>query len=103
MRSFNVILLAICQALAMSVTPIVILVGSIIGVDLVPSPELATLPVTLVVIGVAVSTIPVALLTRKIGRRDGFMIGAGIAGAACLLAAYSLIVGSFASSVCQPC
>ena len=79
----------------MSVTPVVILVGSIISVDLAPRPTLATLPVTLMVIGVAVSTIPAALLMRSIGRRFGFMIGAGIAGAACLLAAYSLIEGSF--------
>jgi len=96
MRSFNVILLAVCQALAMSVSPVVILVGSIISVDLAPRPTLATLPVTLMVVGVAVSTIPAALLMRKIGRRYGFMIGAGIAGIACLLAAYALIAESFA-------
>jgi MFS family permease len=66
------------------------LIGGIIGVELAPTPVLATLPVTLMVIGVVIASFPAAFLMRHIGRRRGFMIGSLIAAAGGLLAAFAV-------------
>lgn len=95
MKSLNVTLLAVCQAMAMAVASLVFLIGGIVSVDLAPRPTLATLPVSLMVIGVASNTIPAAMLMRRVGRRLGFMLGSGVAAAGCLIAAYALLNGSF--------
>jgi MFS family permease len=56
---------------------------------------LATLPWTGWVIGGALSTLPMSLLMKRIGRRAGFTVGAliGIVGAA--LCSYALYLGNF--------
>lgn len=95
MRSRNVPILSISQALGMSGPPIIVLLGGIIASDLAPSPSWATLPISIMVTGVALSTIPAALLMKRIGRRRGFMAAAIVAGLAALLAAYAIARGSF--------
>ncbi len=95
MKSRNLPILVIAQALCMSGPPAVVLLGGIVGAGLAPSPALATLPISLMVLGVALSTIPAALLMRRIGRRKGFMLAAGLAAAGALLAAWALTQGSF--------
>ncbi len=95
MRSRNVPILTVSQALAFSGPPMIVLLGGIIGADLAPSPSLATLPISILVVGVALSTIPAALLMKKFGRRRGFVAAAIVAGLAALLATYSLATSSF--------
>ena len=73
----------------------IVLIGGLLGAELAPSPSLATLPISLMVVGQAVATIPAALLMRRIGRRKGFVIGAILAGMASLLASYSIGIASF--------
>jgi predicted MFS family arabinose efflux permease len=51
---------------------------------------------SLMVVGVALATIPAALLMRRIGRRKGYMIGAAIGIVSALLAAYAISLSSFA-------
>jgi len=48
------------------------------------------------VIGVAISAVPVAMLMRRIGRRAGFMTGAGVSTIGALLAALATVQNSFA-------
>jgi len=74
----------------------VTLAGGIIGQSLAPSPLLATLPITALVVGLAAAAVPVALLIRRVGRRTGFVIGAGISATGALAAAYATSAGSFA-------
>lgn len=95
MRSKNAILLALTQALGNSGAPIVVFVGGIIGAEIAPTLSLATLPISLMVVGLALTTVPVALLMRRIGRRRGYMIGAVIGMIAALLAAYATSRSSF--------
>ena len=95
MQSKNPILLALSQALGNSGAPIVVFVGGIIGAELAPSLILATLPLSLMVVGVALATIPTAMLMRRIGRRKGYMIGAAIGLLAALFAAYAISQDSF--------
>ena len=56
---------------------------------------MATVPVATFTFGMAVGTIPAAILTRSLGRKNGFMVGlmVGIVGMA--LATYALIISSF--------
>lgn len=86
----NVRLLFIAQALGMALPPFHTLLGGIIGSRLAPDPRFATLPVALVIVGVALSTVPVALLMRRRGRRFGFLFAAGIALAGALLATLAI-------------
>ena len=92
----NVAVLAAAQALAASGGPLVTLAGGIVGQTLAPSPLLATLPITSLVIGVAISAVPVAMLMRRVGRRAGFMTGAAISTMGSLLAAAATSERSFA-------
>lgn len=92
----NILLLSLASALAMSAAPVVIFIGGLIGGDLAPSPQLATLPVAFMVIGTALSTIPAAMIMRRLGRKPGFILGACGGISANLLAAFALSIGSFA-------
>jgi len=91
----NVWLLALAQALAGCGTIMLITFGGIVGTHLAPTPALATLPLSLSVLGVAISTVPAALLMQRIGRRPAF-IGAALAGAiAALVCAWATASASF--------
>lgn len=95
MRIRNVTILSFAQALGLSGAPIVLLIGGLVGADLAPTPALSTLPIAVMVIGLALATIPASLLMRRIGRRNGFVSGALLAGSAALLGAFALSQGSF--------
>jgi MFS family permease len=95
MKWRNIFILTLSQALGMSGLPLLILLGGIIGAELAPSPILATLPLSISVTGVALATIPGALLVRRVGRRRGFIAGSLFAVGASLLGAYSVAVSSF--------
>lgn len=91
----NVPLLSLSQALAMCGPPMVVLLGGLLGSELAPAPVLATLPVAMQVVGLALATIPAAFILRWAGRRRGFQIGAVVALLAALLAAYAVAQASF--------
>lgn len=95
MHSKNILILALSQALGNAGVSAVVLVGGILGARLAPSQSLATLPMSLMVVGTAVTIIPSALLMRRIGRRLGFIYGAMGAVLAALLAAYAVTRASF--------
>lgn len=95
MKSRNIGILALALALSQSGPPIVVLLGGIAGVELAPSPSLATLPIALLVVGVAIFVIPASLIMRKVGRRRGFMMAVMLAAVGALLAAFALAIDSF--------
>lgn len=88
-------ILTVAQAFAQTGAPIVVLLGGIVGTRLAPSPDLATLPVALMILGTASSTIPAALLMGRFGRKAGFIFGASYAYLAGLLAAFAISRDSF--------
>lgn len=92
----NVAVLAVCQALFNSGGVIAIALGGLVGFNLAGDKTLATLPVTMVVGGTALATIPASLLMGKIGRRLGFMLGAGIGTVGGAVAALGIFLGDFA-------
>ena len=91
----NVLLLAASQAMMLSAIVMSMSLAAILGSVLAPDKSLATLPVAAMVIGIALASLPAALLMRRFGRRAGFLIGAclGVVGGA--LAALGLQQHSF--------
>lgn len=88
--SRHVYLLALAQLFSASGTVVVVVFGGILGARLAPDPALATLPVSMSIMGLALTTLPAALLMQKIGRRRAFMLSAGCAGLASLVVAWSV-------------
>jgi MFS family permease len=95
----NVALLAVAQTLVQSASVLAMTLGALVGGRLAPDPSLATLPIAAIVLGTAATTIPAALLMRRIGRRGGFLVGAAAGVAAALLAAYGVYRADFAAFV----
>ena len=92
----DVWILALAQALSACGTILLATFGGIIGTELAPSPALATLPLSLMVLGVALSSIPAALLMQRIGRKAALVGSAGVATVAALLCAVSVAQAAFA-------
>src|SRR5438128_381148 len=88
-----VLLLACCQALAMSGASIV---STTVGSMLAPDRALSTLPIAVQITGTMCATIPAALLMARIGRRPVFWIGAALGATGAAVAAFALFQGSFA-------
>lgn len=86
----NIYLLFLVQIIGGASSSIVPLLGGLIGAELAPSPSLVTFPATSTIIGIAAGTIPAALLMRKIGRRNGFLLSSLLALGAALLAAFAV-------------
>lgn len=87
--------LLVAGILVGSAMPLTVLVGGLIGSQLAPSSSLATLPITCVVVGTALSTFPVSALMRHFGRRVGFCISILVGLGAQLLAMAALFYNSF--------
>lgn len=83
-------LLALAQAFAQAGTIIFITYGGILGTELAPSAGMATLPLALFVAGVALTSLPAALMMQRVGRRRVFMGSACFAACTALLCAYSV-------------
>ena len=88
-------LLSATQALCMSGSFLFVLLGGIIGSHLAPTPALATLPVSLLVVGLAASVVPAGALIHRFGRRAVFAASALQAAAGCVLAGYAVATGRF--------
>lgn len=96
----NVKRLAVAQALGGANSAVIFATGAIVGSTLAPSASLATLPISIYVVGLASGTLPTGMIGRAYGRRVAFMVGSG-AGALCgALAAIAIIYGSFALFCC---
>ena len=69
----NVWLLAICSAFFMSVAVFMVFVGGIIGNSLTSVKNLSTLPVAIIVVGTALTILPVNRLMSLFGRKRVFL------------------------------
>jgi MFS family permease len=87
--------LMIAYSLMMAGTSLMVLLAGIIGTDFAPSKDLATLPIALVVVGVASSTLPTGKLLQRFGRRHVFIAYGFIAITAAFVAMQSLVSDSF--------
>ncbi|WP_027080418.1 MFS transporter [Luteimonas mephitis] len=87
--------LAVAQALAGANSVVVYATGAIIGDQLAPSPVLATLPISVFVVGMAACILPMGSIARRHGRRTAFLAGTGAGVITGLLAAVAVVKGSF--------
>ena len=87
----TLITLTLAACVAQTGAPMVVLLGGIVGAGLAPVPGLATLPVALMIVGTAMTTIPASLLMRRMGRKFGFIFAACYAGMGGLLAAMAIV------------
>ncbi|MCP9628172.1 MFS transporter [Rhodopseudomonas palustris] len=92
----NVWRLAAAQALTGANAAVIFATGAIIGAQLAPSVALATVPISMYVLGLAAGTLPTGAIARRYGRRASFMIGAGCGAAAGALGALAILNGAFA-------
>jgi MFS family permease len=74
----NVLLLATAQALFQSVMVLMITASGIVGMQLAPNAHLATLPAAMVLLAATITMIPASLLMQRLGRKVGFLAGAGL-------------------------
>src|SRR5258708_35948605 len=91
----NVIRLAAAQALTGANSAVIFATGSIIGATLAPDVSLATVPISIYVVGLAAGTLPTGAISRAYGRRVAFMIGTGCGVLTGVLAAFAIRRGAF--------
>jgi predicted MFS family arabinose efflux permease len=91
----TILLLAGCQALAMTSMGVLATTAAIIGNMLAANKSLSTLPVALQMTGMMCATIPAALLMGRIGRRGGFWTGAAIGASGGVVAGSAVWAASF--------
>src|SRR5204863_10035911 len=96
----NVVRLAAAQALTGANSVVIFATGWIVGATLAPDISLATLPLSMYVLGMASGTLPTGAISRAYGRRVAFMIGAGCGVLTGLLGAFAILRGSFAMFCC---
>ncbi|MEN3112685.1 MFS transporter [Uliginosibacterium paludis] len=91
----NVVRLTAAQALSGANAVVVYATGSIVGNMLAPNQALATLPITIFVIGMAACSLPAGAIAQRYGRRVTFMIGTGCGVLVGLLSAMAVVMGLF--------
>ena len=91
----NALILAAAQALYGAVTTAVVVTAGLVGSQLSPSAAWATLPMSMMIIGTALSTFPISLMMRRVGRRAGFVSCALAGGVGALIGAYAIFQRSF--------
>ena len=72
----NTRVLTTAQALGGASPAIIISLGGLVGQQLATNPALATLPVSIFNLGLAIGTLPAAWVMRRHGRRFGYLFGA---------------------------
>ncbi|EGP08741.1 MFS transporter [Afipia clevelandensis] len=96
----NVRRLAAAQALTGANAAVIFATGSIVGAQLAPSISLATLPLSIYVLGLASGTLPTGLISQAFGRRVAFIAGTGCGALCGLLAAFAILKASFVLFCC---
>lgn len=92
----NVVRLAAAQALTGANSAVIFATGSIVGATLAPDMSLATVPLSMYVLGLAAGTLPTGAISRRFGRRWAFVIGTGLGALTGLLGSFAILHASFA-------
>ncbi|WP_440997027.1 MFS transporter [Arhodomonas sp. SL1] len=91
----NIILLALCQAVLMTGTSLLVATSALVGARLADSPVLATVPLGLQFLAMTVATVPVSLFMQRRGRRAGFLVGMALGLGGVVLATLAIAGGHF--------
>jgi MFS family permease len=91
----NAMVLAVAQALGGANNVIIYSTASIVGAVIAPDKGLATLPITCMVLGLWLGTLPVGALARRFGRRIALLTGSGFGVASGLISYAAVVSGHF--------
>ncbi len=83
------------QALYQTSSTLVITLSGIVGMQMAPDKNLATLPLAMTTIGAAIMMIPASMIMKKIGQRKAFMAGTIIGALSGIVSWYGIIQQSF--------
>src|SRR5262245_66412321 len=90
------LVLAAAQARAGANNTVIVATGGIVGAVLAPDPGLATLPISVLVLGMWAGTLPLGALCKALGRRSALQVGS-VFGVLCgLIACLAVQLGSLA-------
>ena len=93
---FNLVVLGICQAFFFSGRTLTFFAAALVSISILGDDlTYATAPVTAMLVGTSVATLPAAFLMRRWGRKLGFSFGAMIGCAGALVAAHAIAIESF--------
>lgn len=92
----TVALLSACWALATSGNVLLVSTSALAGYMLAPDKALAALPIAFQWFGTAGATVPASFLMRRVGRRLGFVAGAGVGITGALVTMAAIFYGNFA-------
>ncbi|MGY3546683.1 MFS family permease [Bradyrhizobium sp. USDA 4472] len=92
----NVVRLAAAQALTGANSAVIFATGSIVGATLAPDMSLATVPLSMYVVGLAAGTLPTGAISRRFGRRWAFVIGTGLGALTGMIGSFAILHASFA-------
>ena len=91
----NLFLLTASQVFGFTAANVTVFLSGIIGSQLSSIKSLSTLPPSIYIVGIAISTIFAAKIMSIIGRRLGFVLASIASSIACLSAAYSISIENF--------
>src|SRR3569833_57622 len=91
----NVARLAAAQALTGANSAVIFATGAIVGATIAPDVSLATVPISMYVVGLAAGTLPTGAISRRYGRRMAFIIGTGCGVCTGLLGSWAILHSSF--------
>jgi len=91
----NALVLAVAQALAGGNNTVITATGSIAGSMLAPDPGLATLPISVMVVGMWMGTLPVGMLAKAYGRRFALQAGSVFGVLSGFISCAAMLRGSF--------
>jgi predicted MFS family arabinose efflux permease len=91
----NAAVLAVAQALSGANNAVIASTGGILGVMLAPDKGLATLPISVMVVGMWLGTMPVGALARHLGRRAALQVACTLGVASGLISCVAVLQGSF--------
>lgn len=91
----NVAVLVAAQAILGAQMPVNFIIGGLAGQILTPTPCLATLPISMIVLGSALTARPMAAFMQTRGRRAGFLLSVLAGGIGAAISAAGLWSGSF--------
>jgi len=91
----NLGILVATQALGAASPAIIVALGGLVGEQLASAPKLSTLPVSLSHLSLALSTLPMAWLMQRAGRRTAYLTGAVMGLLSGLIAAWGIVHADF--------
>src|SRR5262245_9693527 len=91
----SALVLAVAQALAGANHTVIVATAGILGAVIAPDKSLATLPISVMILGMAAGTLPTGYLARRFGRRFSLQVGTLYGIVAGLISCIAVLRGSF--------